>query len=377
MNHRERVIAALSHEEPDRVPVDLGSTRNSSIVVEGYERLKDYFGVHEENVLISRMMRVVDVNEQILQALDVDTRGVFPATAPDIITGERSYKDEWGIERINPPGSNYYDLVSSPLAGQITVSDIAKYPFPDPHDPVRRKGLKERVREIHEKSGCAAVLNLPSGFIHTSQYLRGFEDWFADIAGDRKLIGALFDAVLDVSLSMCREILEEVGNDVDVLMASDDLGFQGGLMMSPEAYRTLIKPRHREYFQLMHDMSPAKVLFHTCGSVVDIMDDLIEIGVEAIHPVQVSAAGMEPERLKKKYGDRLAFWGAVDTQYVLPRGSVEDVKAEVEKRVEELSKRGGYILGAVHNIQSDVPLDNILTMYQHSREYIPSYSRIW
>lgn len=372
MNHRERVLAALSHKEPDRVPIDLGSSRNSSIVIDGYEKLKDHFGIQKEDRLINRMMRIVDVDEGILQALDIDTRGVFPAAPPDVFTGERSYKDEWGVERVNPPGSHYYDLVSPPLAGPITISDIVKYPWPDPHDPVRKKSLKERVKEIHEKTECAAVLNLPSAFVHVSQYLRGFQDWFMDIASDRKLIGALFDAVLEVNLSVCREILGEVGKDVDVLVASDDLGLQNSLIISPQAYRDLIKPRHRKYFQLMHDMSPAKVLFHTCGSVVDIIADLIQIGVDAIHPVQVSAAGMEPKRLKEKYGDRLAFWGAIDTQYVLPRGSVREVKAEVEKRIEELGKGGGYILGAVHNIQPDVPLDNILAMYQHSREYTPS-----
>jgi len=162
-----------------------------------------------------------------------------------------------------------------------------------------------------------------------------------------------------------------VGNDVDVLMASDDLGFQDGLMISPQTYREIIKPRHRKYFQLMHDMSPAKILFHTCGSVIDIIDDLIEIGVDAIHPVQVSAAGMEPGNLKRRYGDRLAFWGGIDTQYVLPRGKVDEVEAEVEKRIDELGENGGYILGAVHNIQADVSLDNILAMYKHSKEYAP------
>ena len=374
MTHRERVMAALSHEEPDRVPIDLGSTRDSSIVIEGYERLKRKYGVQDENTLTSRMMQVVDVNEQILQALDIDTRGVFPATPPDEMTGESSYRDEWGVERVKPPGSYYYDQISFPLAGEITLSDIVHYPWPDPDDPIRRQGLKDRVKAIREQTGCAVVLNLPSAFVHTSQYLRGFEDWFMDIAADRKLIGALFDAVLEINLAVCKVILEEVGADADVLLASDDLGLQDRLMISPRAYRELVKPRHETYFQLMHDMSPAKVLFHSCGSLPDIVEDLIETGVDVLHPVQVAAAGMEPESLKGKYGDRLAFWGAIDTQRVLSHGSVQDVMAEVERCVEVLGRGGGYVVGAVHNIQPDVPLDNILTMYQHAREYAPSFS---
>ena len=373
MTHRERVVAALSHNQPDMVPIDFASTRDSSIVVEGYERLKSHFRIQAENVLTSRMMRVVDADERILQALDIDTRGVYPAAPPDIMLDERRYRDEWGAERVRPPGSYYYDEVSFPLAGQITVKDIAAYPWPDPHDPIRRQGLRERVRQIHDELQCAAVLNLPSGFIHASQYLRGFEDWFLDFARDRRLLAALFDAVLEVNLATCEEILEEVGDEVDVLLASDDLGMQNGLMVSPAAYRDLIKPRHAKYFQLMHDMSPGKVLFHTCGSVVDIMDDLVEIGVDVLHPVQITAKGMDPRELKKRWGDKLAFWGAIDTHRVLPLGNPDEVKTEVARLIEELGQGGGYVLGAVHNIQPDVSLDNILVMYRHAREYRPSY----
>lgn len=375
MTHRERVVAALSHNQPDRIPIDLGSTRDSSIVVEGYERLKDHFGIESETVLTSRMMQVVDVDERVLNELDIDTRGVFPAAPPDVPLKGGGYRDEWGVERVKPPGSHYYDQVSFPLSGPISLRDILGYPWPDPHHAVRRAGLKERVREIREKTDCAAVLNLQSGFVHTSQYLRGFEDWFTDMAGDRMLISALFDAVLEVSLEICRQFLQEVGSEVDVLMTSDDLGLQDGLMVSPETYRELIKPRHRKYFQLMHGLSPAKVFFHSCGSVADIVDDLVEIGVDVLNPVQVSARGMEPRRLKARYGGRLAFWGAIDTQHVLPHGGPEDVKAEVERRIEELGEGGGYILGAVHNIQPDVPLQNLLYMYRHAREYVPSFSR--
>jgi len=375
MTPRERVRAALSHRQPDRVPLDLGGTRNSSIVVEGYRQLAAHFGVGAEVPLISRMMRVVEVDERILCALDVDVRGVFPATPPDVLLEGDRYRDEWGIERVRPPGSHYYDLVSSPLAGEISLSDIVRYPWPDPDDPVRRSGLKERVRAIHAQTGCAAVLNLPSACVHVSQYLRGFEDWFVDVAADRRLFAALLDAVLEVNLAVCRVLLEEVGQEVDVLVGSDDLGFQDGLMISPQAYRELIKPRHARYFELMHALSPAKVLFHSCGSLAAIMDDLIEIGVDVLHPVQVSAAGMDPAALKRRYGDRLSFWGAVDTQRVLPRGTVAEVEAEVERRIEELGFGGGYVLGAVHNIQPDVPLENVLALFRHGREYVPSYAR--
>jgi uroporphyrinogen decarboxylase len=374
MTHRQRLMTALSHQEPDVVPIDLASTIDSSIVVEGYQRLKAHFSVESENVLTNRMMRVVDVDERLLQALDIDTRGVFPAGPPDQIIGEDRYRDEWGVERIRPPGSYYYDERTFPLAGEITVGDIARYPMPDPDDPIRIEGLKERVDKIH-RAGYAAVLNLPSAFVHKTQYLRGFEDWFADLALNQDLLAALFDAVLEVSLAICVHQLNEVGADVDVILTADDLGLQRGLMMSPDAYRKLIKPRHARYFELIHAMSPAKVLFHTCGSVVDIMGDMVDIGVDVLHPVQVTARGMAPETLKREWGEVMAFWGAIDTQHTLCQASVEDVRSEVEHRIEVLGRGGGYVLGAVHNIQPDVPVDNILAMYEHARAYTPSYKR--
>ena len=374
MTHRERLVAAVNHRQPDRVPVDFASTRDSSIVVEGYRRLKQHFGVQGEDNLTSRMMQVVNVDERVLQALDVDARGVFPPAPPDELIGEDRYRDEWGVERVRPEGAYYFDQVRFPLAGDITRADILGYPWPEPQPVVRRKGIKDRIREIHA-AGYAAVLNLQSGFVHTSQYLRGFEDWFADFAGDRKLLEMLFDAILEASLAISRELLDEAGGEADILMASDDLGLQGGLMVSPEAYREVIKPRHERYFRLIHDMAPGKVFFHTCGSVADIIEDMIEIGVDILHPVQVTAAGMAPAHLKRKYGADLTFWGAVDTQHVLPHGSVRDVENEVERRIEELGEGGGYVLGAVHNVQPDVSVDNLLAMYRRAREYKPSFSR--
>jgi hypothetical protein len=196
------------------------------MVVGVYEKVKKHFGIVEENRITSRMMQVVDVSEQILRALDIDTRAVNPGApykAKDEAIAVNQYKDEWGVVRVKPPSGLYYDQVSFPLSGQIAISDIVNYPWPDPHDEGRSSGLKERVREIREGTGCAAVLNRPSASVHVSQYLRGFEDWYVDVAADQKLAGALFDAVLEVNMAVCEELLEEVGTEVDVLLASDDL----------------------------------------------------------------------------------------------------------------------------------------------------------
>jgi len=378
MTARERVRAALSHRQPDRVPIDLGGTRNSSMVVEGYERLKTRFGVRTPTRLVDRMMRIADIDEPVLAALGIDTRAVNPGPAPlgafaDL--GPRAYRDMWGVERVWPEGSYYYDLAKSPLSGEITVADIRKYSWPDPDQPAFTDGLAERVRWIREHTDCAAVLNVSSAFVHISQYLRGFEDWFCDFVVDTARLEALFDAVLDITIQITKNQLAKVGQAVDVVFCSDDLGAQNGLQMSYEHYQRYIKPRHRRFFRAVRDLSSAKLVFHSCGSVAAILDDLIEIGVEALNPVQPTAAGMEPAGLKRRYGSRLAFWGGTENQRILPRESVADVRRMTEELIEAMGEGGGFVFSSCHNIQPDVPLENVLGMFQHAREYAPSYAR--
>lgn len=377
MTSRERVLAAVSHQQPDLIPIDLGGTRDSSIVVEGYQKLKDHFGVSDNNILCDRMMRVVKVDERILKELDIDTRAVWPGSPTKFgeDLGPRRYKDGWGVERVHPEGSYYFDQISFPLAGQITISDIVNYPWPDPDDSGLYRGLKEQVQRIRETTDCAAILTIPAPFVHISQYLRGFSDWYCDFVLNTTLLEALFDSVLEITMQIAKRELQEVGRDVDVVICADDLGAQQGTQISKEDYRKYVKPRHARYFQQVHDLSQAKLLFHTCGSVATIIEDLIDIGVDILNPVQVTAAGMDPSDLKKKYGKRIAFWGAMDNHTILPRGSVNDVKRMVEERIEQMGENGGYVLSSCHNIQPDVPIENILAMFRHAREYTPSFAK--
>ncbi len=378
MTHKERLVAAISHEQPDKVPIDLGGTVDSSIVVEGYEKVKEHFGIEVENKVCHRMMRVVQIDERILRALDIDTRSIFPGTpitGGDQELGPHRYRDAWGVERVHPEHSYYYDQISFPLSGEITISDIANYPWPDPDDPGLVQGLKERLNWLRENTDCAAILSLPAACVHTSQYLRGFEDWFCDFVLNPKILEALLDAVLEVTIQMAKNQLKEVGQEVDVIIFADDLGAQDGLQISYDHFLKYVKPRLEKYLREVHDLSPAKVLFHSCGSVASIIEDLIDIGVDVLNPVQVTAAGMNPAELKEKYRGRMAFWGGMDSQKILPRGSTKEVKKAVEELIEHMGEGGGLVLSSVHNIQPDVPLDNILAMFQHAREYVPSFAR--
>lgn len=372
LSHRERVIKALSHQEADRIPLDLGSTANSSIHILAYQKLKAYFGIESEDTIIHKIMQTVSVHEPVLQALDIDFRYVSPGgpdSKPDIPVGEDSYEDEWGVIRRKPPTSLYYDMVKSPLAGPITIQDIINYPLPDPGDPGYTRGLRERLLHYRENTDYAIVLRLPSVFVHVTQYLRGFEDWFLDLASDKKLAGTLFDVVTEYSTALAEEILKLGGDLADVVYTSDDMGFQNGPIVSPELYRELFKPYHKKFFDTVKKYTSAFIHFHCCGSIYKLLPDLIELGVDVIHPVQVTAKDMDSSILGQEFGNQLSFWGGIDTQRVLPRGTAEEVKSEVRRRIRDFAPGGGYILSAVHNIQPDVPVENIIAMYEAGREY--------
>jgi uroporphyrinogen decarboxylase len=366
MNSRERVVSSINHNKTDRVPADFGSHPNASIHILAYENLKKYLGINGETKLMHRWMQVVEVDERILSLFNIDTR--YLPIGSRFNTLERqidkmTYSDQWGVVRRKSQDSNYYELMESPLSGEIGLADIKNYSWPNPYDSGLISGLYKRASELRNLSDCAIVLTLPSPFIHTTQFLRGFEDWFVDIVNDPKLLGFLFDTVLNINIATTEYILKEVGDLIDIVTTGDDVGGQDRLMISPAIYRSMIKPRHQKYFELIHDMTKARLLFHTCGSVYDIIDDLIEIGVDALNPVQVSASKMNPGNLLVKTKHRIALWGGIDTHKTLPYGKTEDVQNEVLNRVKELGVDGGYVLCAVHNIQPDVSPENISALF--------------
>jgi uroporphyrinogen decarboxylase len=376
MTSKERVLKAINHEQPDRVPIDLGSTTDSSIVKECYDELRKYLGMEPTNpIFINRMMRVVDVDNDVHDYFQTDIRGVFPGKPQSVNhNDENTYKDEWGIVRTKLPGVYYFEQREFPLSGNISKRDIINYNWPDPDNSSIIKGLKEQVRKIRDNCDCAIVLNLPSCFIHTSQYLRGFQDWFLDCGMNVKILEFLFDKILNIKIRIVENLLLEVGKEVDIVIVSDDLGTQRGLQVSPIFFRKSIKSRFKKYFNVIRQFSPnLKILFHCCGSIEPILGDLIDVGIDIINPVQVSAENMDTAYLKEKYGNRLAFWGAIDTQHVLCNESPEGVRREVEHRIRELGKGGGYILGAVHNIQPGVPPENIVTMYEYGKTFSKNY----
>lgn len=370
MTHRERILAALELREPDRLPMDLGSARFTGMVKGAYDRLCQYLGFGETGALIDRMQQLYEMDERILRLLDVDVRSVSmgsPDRSSEEILPDGRWKDEWGVVRVQPPGCHYYELQESPLAGRITPATIARYPFPDPTDPGRFRGLRERAEHLRRQTDYAVMFNARFHLVHQTQYLRGFEDWYCDLAGDADLFACLMEAVLENLIAMNSRALEEVGDLVDIVAMGDDVGLQDRPVCSVPLYRKLIRPFQERIVQTIRRYTKAKILYHTCGSVYHYIGDFIQIGIDALNPVQVSARHMEPARLKREFGDRISFWGGIDSQHLLPHATPDQVAAEVRRMFEIMGPGGGWVLAAVHNIQPDVPPENVLAMFEEGR----------
>jgi len=365
---RERLLTALSHREPDHVPRDLGG-RVTGITIVAYDALKAFFGLEEQNEVIDHKQQLARPSEEVLQRLGIDTRYIMPGAprgwerqVSEDSTGY-SYVDVWGIGlRMPKENGHYFDMVSHPLAG-LTVEDLNSYPWPDPQDPGLTEGLREEARRLSEQTDYALVGDPSSSLFERAWYLRGFQNFMIDLVTDERFAAALLDKLLELRMAGLQNFLEEVGDYIHVLRLGDDLGQQGGPLIAPPLYRRLVKPRQRELIRFIKQRTDAYIFYHSCGSVVEFVDDLIEIGIDILNPVQVSAQGMEPARLKAKYGDHLTFWGGVDSQRVLPYGTPEEVREDARRRIEQLGAGGGYVLDAVHNIQPDVPPENVVAMY--------------
>jgi uroporphyrinogen decarboxylase len=308
----------------------------------------------------------------MLRRFDIDTRSLSqgaPDNCQDVLLPNDSYQDEWGVVRSRPAGSLYYDLTKAPLAGEVSKADLRKFRWPDPHDLGRTRGLAQAARRLHRETDYAVILNMPGGIVHQAQFLRGFEDWFTDLVANQVFCQALMERLADLWIEMARDEFEAVGDNVDICFYGDDMAFQDGPMMSMDTYRKMIRPHHACLFSYIKSRTSAKIVYHTCGSVVHLIPDLIEMGVNALNPVQTSAKGMDTQRLKREFGQDMGFWGAIDTQRVLPFGTPDQVRGEVQRRIDDLGPGGGYVLCAVHNIQADVSPENICAMYDTAREY--------
>ena len=374
MTSRERVLAALSHQEPDRVPLDVGSSSSTSIVVEGYENLKRYLGVSAETRILNKTFRIARLDESVMQRLGSDCRPLMSKppsrwTPPPSPPG--TFSDIWGVTwRQAYYGDNcyYWELAGSPLA-EASVEDLESYPWPDPLDPGFTAGLAEEAKALYEETDYAIVADGGfKSFWELGYLLRGLEQMLMDLVLNPGFVSALMSRLLEINIAATGRFLDAVGSYIQVFRTADDLASQQGPLMSPVTYRTLFKPVYKKYFDFVKSKTEAKILYHSCGNVVELIDDWAEIGVDIINPVQVSAMG-DTAALKARFGNKVAFWGGIDTQHILPHGSVEDVETEVRQRIRDLGPGGGFVAAAVHNIQPDVPPRNVIAMAEAARKF--------
>jgi len=367
-------MTALNHEEPDRVPLDLGQATGDGITLGAYRNLVRHLGLDDHRIQVKdKRGQTARVDEEVLQRFHIDVRGMglgAPENWKDIWLNDHTYQDEWGVVRTMPPGGLYYDLVRAPLADGSSLAAIEKHPWPDPADPGRYRGLREKALHLHQETDYAIVLDLNCSFFLRCCELRGWENFYMDLVENVKFAEALMDRFLEIRVVIAERALQEVEDNIDIVMVtSDDLGMTDRPLVSPALYRSLIKPRQQRTFDFFRARTGAKLYCHTDGAVYPLIPDLIEIGADVLNPVEVSAVGMgDTKQLKREFGQKLTFWGAIDTRRVLPFGTTKDVREEVRQRILDLGPGGGYVVCPVHNIQPEVPPENVVAMYDAAYE---------
>ncbi len=397
MTHRERILAALRREGVDRVPIDLGGTESSSVTGEAYNRLKGHLGLPVGCRVVDCTQVVVSVDAEVKDRFDVAAELLYPEPAawregrlPDgtpcewpapwqTVTradGTEEVVDAAGCAKLRrAPSGHHFDPVNPALAAVESAAELSRHretmaAFDWPGYADEGLGaMAARARRLHEQTDRAVVYNFMTHLLAAGQILRGYEQFMMDLVLDQGLAHALLEALLEAYCERADRILPMLGGSIDVILLCDDLGTQEGPMLSPDLYRKMIKPYQRRLIAHLKSRTRAALLLHSCGSVRYAIPDMIEIGVDALNPVQVSAAGMDSAELKREFGRDLTFWGGgCDTQFVLSRGTPAQVREEVKRRMSDFGPEG-HVFCQIHNIQPEVPAENVVAMLEAAREF--------
>ena len=379
MNSRERLNLALNHKEPDRIPFDLGATVLTSIHHKSYRALRKHLEMPDlEPRIVDIFQQIVVVDDDMRDFLKVGVRDVAPRSSATFqielkeMEGYSYFYDEWGIGwKMPKEGGWYYDMFDHPLREAQSLTEIEEYPWPDPVDEGRFAGMAERAKHAAEVEKHGVFMGgLCAGIMEMAAWMRGFENYFSDFAANEDLLVGLMRKVMELKMAYWEKALALVGDHADVVGEADDFAGQYRMLISPGMYRRIVKPLHKELFDFIHARTKAKIFFHSCGSIRPVIPDLIEIGVDIINPVQVSATGMDSAELKREFDKDIVFWGGgVDTQRVLGDGTPEQVREDTRRRIEDLAPGGGFVFATVHNIQGNVPPENIMAMWETLQEY--------
>jgi len=375
MISRERVVTALEHREPDRVPMSM------SITIDAYNNLKRYLGMElEEDLKIGRWTEV-SIHPLVAEKFGLDVIWLpmgSPHKKPQQPKDPNNQRiDEWGIEWTKTPrpgGGYYYEMTNHPLK-DATIGDLEDYPWPDPYDPGRVEGLREYFRHMHEDTEFAILTKFGGAIFEQAWYVRGMERFFMDLMEDPAFVHALLNKICQVQMGLDEVGLEAAGEYVDILrLSGEDMGTQEGQIISLPMFRRLIRPYLERLWgfakkKLLEKNPRAKIMLHSCGSVYPFIPDWIDMGLDMLDPIQPFAKGMDPFQLKANFGDKLSFHGGIDAQHVLPFGTVEEVRQHTRKYIKALAPGGGYIVAPVHNVQGDVAPENLVAMRDAVEEF--------
>jgi uroporphyrinogen decarboxylase len=379
MDSRERINLALDHHEADHVPFDLGGSVLTGIHINAYRRLRDALQLSKQQArVLDIIQQIAVVDDDVRARLKADVRNVAPRSSAGYHInvqdmGDCTYfYDEWKLGWKMPKvGGFYYDMFDHPLKDAQTLADLERYPWPNPTDPARFEGLRERARHaaIDEKQGVF-LDGFSAGLIEMAAWLRGYADFYADFSQNPGLLVGIMTKVIELKMAYWEIALREVGEYVTAISEADDFAGQYRTLISPAMYRRYVKPLHKQLFDFIHAHTNAKVFFHSCGAIRSVIPDFIEAGIDILNPIQVSATGMDTAELKKDFGKDITFWGGgVDTQIILSSGTPQQVRDEVKHRIDDLAPGGGFVFAAVHNIQSEVPPENIIAMWEGVQEF--------
>jgi uroporphyrinogen decarboxylase len=379
MKPRERVMLALDHKEPDRIPIDLGATIVSSITRSSYIALKGHLGLPLEEIkMLDYVQQLPYLDGALMDRFGVDFRMVqLPAaTAPGLEVFEEgdyyAFIDRWGSKLHMPKeGGLYFDWVDFPIK-EPTMEALDQYNWPRPDPQAYNVELGLQARDLYEKTDFALVGSavIGGGIFEQPARTMGLENFLMALITEPKFADRLMEQITDIYIESCNNYLDEVGPYIQVFTYWDDVNTQDGWMIRPDIFRNMIKPKERRLVEAIKNKTDAKIFFHGCGATFDLIPDLIDVGFDILNPVQVSARGMDTRRLKHEYGRDITFWGGgVDTQQVLPFGSPTEVTDEVKRRIDDLAPGGGFVFAAIHNIQAFVPPENIVAAFDTAIEY--------
>jgi len=375
---RERVLAALNHEEPDRVPIVLGVSNATGIKMKPYRELKRLLKIDAADEYLYRWpeLGTAAVDEETLIRLGSDVRGVFDVEPAEILERNAArpphddYVNSWGSGATEIRPGEWFPMVC-PMAAATTVEEIEDYPWPDMDDPTRVAHVAAEAARLAAEN-CYAIMATPWLLfpLERAFAMQGMDTFLMNLALHPEFAEALMWKIQERCKVLMGHFLAALGDNVDIIKIGDDLGTQESLLMSPDMYRRILKPIHADYIRFIRERTRAKVFFHTDGDVFPLIDDLVEMGIDILNPIQTSAGKMSNlEELKERWGDQLTFCGAVDTHRILPSGTPDDVRAEVKRVIQILAPGGGYMLSSVHTVMDDVPAENILAMVDAVEEF--------